>query len=85
MNTAADINSTAPYTLLSVAAAIIGGCSLTGGLIGPLGTVSGALTLSLVSTLLGLLEIGIDYSPMIQGGVLIAILMIRTLFDGAEA
>ena len=47
INTASDYNSGGSYTLLSVAAVVIGGCSLAGGLISPLGVVAGSVTLSL--------------------------------------
>lgn len=84
-NTASDINISAPLTLLGIAALVMGGCSLVGGVIAPFGTLCGALTLSLVTVVLGLVQIGADFSPMIQGGLLIAILLVRSVAkDGAD-
>jgi ribose transport system ATP-binding protein len=35
INTASDINSGGPFTLLSIAAVVMGGCALLGGVISP--------------------------------------------------
>jgi ribose transport system ATP-binding protein len=78
INTASDINAGSPYTLLSVAAAVMGGCSLTGGLIAPFGVVAGAVTLSLIGALLGMLNVSTDYNAAVQGVLLLALLAART-------
>jgi ribose transport system ATP-binding protein len=80
INTASDINAGSSYTLLSIAAVVIGGSSLTGGDIRPLGTLFGAVSLSLVSSLLGLLNVSTDYNAVVQGGLLIGIICLRTIF-----
>jgi ribose transport system ATP-binding protein len=80
INTASDINAGSSYTLLSIAAVVIGGSSLTEGHITPLGTLFGAASLSLVGSLLGLLNVSTDYNALVQGGLLIGILCLRTLF-----
>jgi ribose transport system ATP-binding protein len=80
INTASDINAGNSYTLLSIAAVVIGGSSLTGGRITPLGTLFGAISLSLVGSLLGLLNVSTDYNALVQGGLLIGIIYLRTLF-----
>jgi ribose transport system ATP-binding protein len=80
INTASDINAGSSYTLLSIAAVVIGGSSLTGGHITPLGTLFGAASLSLVGSLLGLLNVSTDYNALVQGGLLIGIIFLRTLF-----
>ncbi len=79
INTASDINAGSPYTLLSVAAVVIGGCALSGGSIAPVGVVCGAVTLSLIGALLGFINVSTDFNAAVQGGLLITILMIRTL------
>jgi ribose transport system ATP-binding protein len=79
INTASDINAGSSYTLLSIAALVIGGSSLTGGRITPLGTLFGAISLSLVSSLLGLLDVSTDYNAVVQGGLLIGIIYLRTI------
>lgn len=77
INTASDINSGNSYTLLSVAAVVMGGCALLGGVISPLGVVVGAITLSLIGALLGMLNIASDLNAATQGVLLLAILAFR--------
>jgi ribose transport system ATP-binding protein len=79
INTASDINSGNSYTLLSVAAVVIGGCSLFGGRISPIGVVAGAITLSLIGALLGMLNVNSDYNAAVQGLLLLVILAFRAL------
>lgn len=79
INTASDINSGSSYTLLSVAAVVMGGCALIGGVISPVGAVVGAVTLSLLGALLGLLNISSDLNAATQGLLLLAILAVRSL------
>jgi ribose transport system ATP-binding protein len=79
INTASDYNSGGGYTLLSVAAVVIGGCGLAGGLISPLGVVAGSVTLSLIGALLGMLNVSSDYNAAVQGVLLLMVLAIRTL------
>ena len=67
INTASDYNAGGAYTLLSVAAVVIGGCSLAGGLISPLGVVAGSVTLSLIGALLGMLNVSPDFNAAVQG------------------
>lgn len=77
INTASDINAGASYTLLSVAAVVVGGSALAGGSIAPIGVVCGAVTLSLIGSLLGFLGVSTDYNAAVQGGLLIGILFLR--------
>src|SRR5690606_27041177 len=79
LNTASDINSGNSYTLLSVAAVVMGGCALLGGVIWPLGVVVGAVTLSLIGALLGMLNVSSDFNAATKGLVLLAILAVRSL------
>jgi len=83
--TASDINAGNSLTLLSVAALVMGGSMLAGGIIGPAGTICAAIALTLVSLLLGQLNVGADYSPMVQGGLMIGILVIRTALGRSKA
>ena len=78
INTASDYNSGGSYTLLSVAAVVIGGCSLAGGLISPLGVVAGSVTLALIGALLGMLDVSSDYNAAVQGILLLMILALKT-------
>jgi ribose transport system ATP-binding protein len=79
VNTASDINSGNSYTLLSVAAVVMGGSSLIGGIISPAGVVAGAVTLSLIGALLGVLNVSSDYTAATQGLVLILLLAFRSI------
>jgi ribose transport system ATP-binding protein len=72
-----DINATASYTLLTVAAVVIGGSELIGGVVSSFGTVIGAITLSLIGALVGFLRLNSSYVTAVQGGLLIAILAFR--------
>jgi ribose transport system ATP-binding protein len=78
INTASDYNSGGGYTLLSVAAVVVGGCALAGGVISPLGVVAGSVTLSLIGALLGMLDVSPDYNAAVQGLLLLLILALKT-------
>ncbi len=77
INTASDINAGGSYTLLGIAAVVVGGSALAGGRIAPVGVVCGALSLSLIGSLLGFLGVSTDYNAAVQGGLLIGILVLR--------
>jgi len=79
INASSDINSGNSYTLLSVAAVVMGGCALTGGIVAPIGAVIGAVTLALIGALLGALGVSSDFNAAAQGAVLIALLAMRYL------
>lgn len=49
-----------------------------------MGTVFGAITLSLVTILLGFLHVSSDYTAAVQGLLLILILAFRLLKKGAK-
>jgi len=84
INTASDINAGGPFTLLSVAAVVMGGCALLGGVISPLGVVVASLTLSLIGALLGTLGVSTNYNAAVQGGLLLLILVLRMAVDRRE-
>lgn len=85
INTASDVNAGGPFTLISVAAVVMGGCALLGGLISPFGVVVGALTLALIGALLGALGVSSDYNAAVQGCLLLAMLALHTLTRGTES
>jgi ribose transport system ATP-binding protein len=84
INSSSDINSGNSYTLLSVAAVVMGGCALTGGIVAPVGAVAGAVTLSLIGALLGALSVSSDFNAAAQGAVLIALLAMRYFANRKE-
>jgi len=85
INTASDINSGNSFTLLSVAAVVMGGCSLLGGIVSPVGAIAGAVTLSLIGALLGTLNVSSDFNAATQGLILIALLTLRGLTADRES
>ncbi len=79
INTASDINVGGPFTLSSVAAVVIGGCGLIGGVLSPWGVVAGAVVLSLIGALLGALNVSTDYNAAVQGLLLLGMLGLRSV------
>lgn len=79
MTTASDANATASYTLLTVAAVVMGGGALVGGSVSPMGAVFGAITLSLIGSLLGFLNLSSNYVTAVQGLLLLFVLGLRLL------
>jgi len=79
ITTASDANASTSYTMLSVAAVIIGGGALTGGMVSPFGAVCGAVTLSLIATLMGFFNISSSYVMAVQGAILLIVLALRLL------
>jgi ribose transport system ATP-binding protein len=84
INASSDINSGNSYTLLSVAAVVMGGCALTGGIVAPIGAVVGAITLALIGALLGALGVSSDFNAAAQGAVLIGLLAMRYFANGGD-
>jgi ribose transport system ATP-binding protein len=82
ITTASDANATLSYTLLTVAAVVMGGGELTGGIVSPVGAIFGAITLSLIGSLLGFLNLSSNYVAAVQGGILILVLALRLLRRG---
>lgn len=77
ITTAADANSASSYTLLTIASVVLGGGELEGGIVEPFGVVFGAITLSMIGAFLGFVNIGSNFQPAFQGGLLFLILAIR--------
>jgi ribose transport system permease protein len=78
---AADARFGERYTLLSIAAVILGGGEFVGGRVSPVGAVLGAATLLLVNSLLTFLKLPPDWQIGAQGVVLIVVLALRLLVD----
>jgi ribose transport system permease protein len=67
------------YTLLSVAAVVLGGISLAGGRGGLFGPIVAVFILTLLRTDLSFLKINTNLATVAQGVVLVAVVMIGTL------
>lgn len=79
LTTSGDPNIAPGYTLLGVGAVILGGGAFTGGVVSPVGTVVGALTLSLAGALLSFLAVPPTWQPGAQGAILFLVLAGRVL------
>jgi ribose/xylose/arabinose/galactoside ABC-type transport system permease subunit len=79
MNTSGDATIGASYTLLSVAAVIIGGGEFVGGVVSPVGTVIGAFIMLLTGALLSFMNVSTDWQLSVQGAILILVLSTRAL------
>ena len=74
-----DPNSGGIYTLNSVAAAVLGGVSLLGGVGGLIGPIAAAFVLTLVKTLMILRGVDQNYAQVIQGALIVLVVMIGGL------
>jgi ribose transport system permease protein len=68
-----------PYTLLSVAAVVLGGVSLAGGRGGVVGAIVGVFVLALIRSDLTYLAVDPNFTTVIQGLIMIAVVMVGAL------
>ena len=85
MSGASDVNAGSGYTLLAVAAVVLGGCRLMGGVISPTGVVAGAVMLSLIGALLGALGVSTDFNAAVQGILMIGVLALLAIVERSDA
>jgi ribose transport system permease protein len=81
ITTSADANIALRYTLISIAAVILGGGEFVGGKVSPSGAVIGAITLTLAASFLTFLRISPDWQIGAQGAILILVLSLRALIS----
>jgi ribose transport system permease protein len=81
LTTSADANIATRYTLLSIAAVILGGGEFVGGRVAPGGAVVGALTMTVAASFLTFMQIRPDWQIGAQGLILIVVLALRALID----
>jgi ribose transport system permease protein len=74
-----DPNSGGIYTLNSVAAVVLGGVSLLGGVGGLIGPILAAFVLTLVKTVMILKGVDQNYAQVIQGALIVLVVMIGGL------
>lgn len=74
----AQMNMASSYTMLTVAAVVIGGTKLTGGKGSFIGGALGALVLVLITTILQALNMAAGLRSLIQGIILVAILLLNS-------
>jgi ribose transport system permease protein len=68
-----------PYTLMSVAAIVLGGVSLAGGRGGVFGPILAVLILQIIRTDMTLLDVNNNLATILQGVILIGVVMIGSL------
>jgi ribose/xylose/arabinose/galactoside ABC-type transport system permease subunit len=85
LNTAGDATVGTQYTLVSIAAVIVGGGEFVGGIVTPAGAVIGAWIMLLTGSLLSFVNVGSAWQLSVQGGILIVVLALRTLSRWASA
>lgn len=83
-NNAADLGIGAPFLLPSVAAVVIGGTSIFGGLGGYSGTIVGALILTVLDSLLTILNASQAVRQMLYGLIVLALASIYARASRAE-
>jgi ribose transport system permease protein len=70
-----------PYTLLSVAAVVLGGVSLVGGRGGVLGPIIAVVVLSLLRTDMTFLNLNTNYATAAQGVILVGVVMLGSFIQ----
>jgi ribose transport system permease protein len=85
LTTSADSNLALRYTLLSIAAVILGGGEFIGGRVSVWGAVLGSITLTVAASFLAFLNISPDWQVGMQGAILIAVLSLRVLLQRSGA
>jgi ribose transport system permease protein len=79
ITTSADANLADRYTLLSIAAVILGGGDFVGGRVSPVGAVLGAITMTLAGSFLSFVKVSTDWQIGAQGIILIIVLAGRVI------
>ena len=74
-----------PYLLPTIAAVVIGGTSILGGRGGLFGTIGGAIFITLLTSILSVMQIGEAWRNIIFGLIIIVMLLFQTLRKGAVA
>jgi ribose transport system permease protein len=70
-----------PYLFTGIAAALVGGASILGGSGNYLGTVAGALTLTILNGLLAILNLGPEMVRILYGAVIFLTVLTSTYFS----
>jgi ribose transport system permease protein len=83
-NNAADLGIAAPFLLPSVAAVVIGGTSIFGGIGGYSGTILGALILTVLDSLLTILNASQAVRQMLYGLIVLALAAIYARSTGSD-
>lgn len=74
-----------PFLLPTIAAVVIGGTSILGGRGGLFGTIGGALFITLLTSILSVLQIGDAWRSIVFGVIILAMLLFQTMRKGARS
>ncbi|MEM1160897.1 MAG: ABC transporter permease [Pseudomonadota bacterium] len=74
-----------PFLLPTIAAVVIGGTSILGGRGGLFGTIGGALFITLLTSILSVMQIDDAWRNIIFGTIILAMLLFQTMRKGATA
>jgi ribose transport system permease protein len=83
-NNAADLGLASPFLLPSVAAVVIGGTSILGGFGGYSGTILGALILTVLDSLLTILNASAAVKQMLYGAIILALAWLYARTSASE-
>ncbi|MCI8398007.1 MAG: ATP-binding cassette domain-containing protein [Oscillibacter sp.] len=67
----ADPNASATYQMMSIATILLGGCKFSGGIVEPAGVVLGAVSVSLISSMLTFMRVDTNYRSAVIGVILL--------------
>ena len=67
----ADPNGASSYQMQSIATILLGGCAFSGGIVEPVGVVAGALSISLISSMLTFMQVSSNYRTAVIGIILL--------------
>jgi ribose transport system permease protein len=76
-----DVNSASNFTLMTIAAVILGGGTFSGGRALPIGATLGAVTLGLITVLLSLVNLSSSLQSAAQGLIVLAVLAGRVVTE----
>jgi len=76
-----DINSASNFTLMTIAAVVLGGGNFSGGRALPIGATLGAVTLGLITVLLSLMSLSSSLQSAAQGAIVLAVLAGRIITE----
>ena len=82
VTSAADVNTSASFCMMSIATVIVGGCEMSGGVVEPRGVVAAGVAMSLISSLLIFIQVDSNYQIAVTGIIIIAVLASRRFTSG---
>lgn len=76
-----DATSASTYQMQTIVVVLLGGCAFSGGIVDPVGVVAGALSISLITSMLTMLQVHSDYRTAVIGIILIFVLFLRAMIN----